>query len=216
MVDLAPQLGGQARQDISLQLTGREPVISGMGSRLLADRRGAYRRGNLRALLQMMSDEQRLAFRQRHVHQTLRYAQTSADLLQEVLISEERPRLAMEAGHRWWANPTMENHMQAVQMTTQIHRMFHQLPHHQLTLRNAVFALKETMYAITHFNPNEAAKAAVRGIALTVRALTLSETRDDALARDESFKASMRVRRAHMRIAYIILQCGSLTSAASD
>lgn len=39
-------------------LTGDEPVLSGVNSRVLADRRGAYLAGNLRALLGMMSDRQ--------------------------------------------------------------------------------------------------------------------------------------------------------------
>jgi len=51
-------------------------VLKGVGSKVLADRRGAYYAGNLRALHDMMGDNQRLRFRQWCVRIAIRRAQS--------------------------------------------------------------------------------------------------------------------------------------------
>jgi len=54
----SPSLSGQHISETSVDRSGREPVISGIHSRVLADRRGAYIAGNLRGLLMLMSIKQ--------------------------------------------------------------------------------------------------------------------------------------------------------------
>ncbi len=55
LADNAPEISG-ARQD--LPLTGDEPVIAGINSQVLVERRGAYLAGNLNVLLRLMSAQQ--------------------------------------------------------------------------------------------------------------------------------------------------------------
>jgi len=57
----SPELSGLRR---SIPLTGREPVISGQGSKLLANRRGAYESRNLEAILCHMTHPQLAATRE--------------------------------------------------------------------------------------------------------------------------------------------------------
>jgi len=55
MTEDAPELSGARGNKI---LTGRDPVLKGHYSKVLADRRGAYLAGNLHALIRMMSEPQ--------------------------------------------------------------------------------------------------------------------------------------------------------------
>ena len=106
MTDNAPELSGQREP---LLITGREPVISGMGSKVLADRRGAYLAGNLDALIDMMSEAQQLAFKRWNVKIAVRKARSVLHLFEDEYPDDNRPRLAIEAAERWLAEPTEEN-----------------------------------------------------------------------------------------------------------
>lgn len=55
----SPALGGQYKE----MLTGQEPVLKGVNSRIIVERDRAYLAGNLKVLVSMMSDAQLLRFR---------------------------------------------------------------------------------------------------------------------------------------------------------
>src|SRR5689334_3959484 len=72
------------------------PMISGRGTKIIADARGAYLAGNLRVLIQMMNESQQLRFRKVLVQQILR------QLEQHESIDEGTPAQdAISLLHHW-------------------------------------------------------------------------------------------------------------------
>jgi len=88
--------------------TGNEPVISGMGSRILADRRGAYLAGNLKALLQQMTTDQQVSFKRWCVRLAVRRAREVLHLFEAYHSRDNRPRRAIEAAEAWLAESERE------------------------------------------------------------------------------------------------------------
>lgn len=89
-------------------VTGQEPVISGVDSRIVATRHGAYRAGKLSTLLKLMNSAQRMRFQQWSVRVAVRYARKILPLYEEALAGDRRPRLAIVAAQLWLENPTVE------------------------------------------------------------------------------------------------------------
>jgi hypothetical protein len=81
--DNSPRLGGQS-DDLS-------PMISSMGTKIIADARGAYLAGNLDALIEAMREDQRLDFKMAMLRQAYTYFQTS--ILQVPAAEPEHPIL---------------------------------------------------------------------------------------------------------------------------
>jgi hypothetical protein len=93
-----PALGGQS-DDLS-------PMISSMGTKIIADARGAYLAGNLRALVDSMSHEQQLTFR----HSIVREAALVVRELIERWSGESKPipesvQQDLDIALRWVAAP---------------------------------------------------------------------------------------------------------------
>lgn len=94
-------------------LTGDEPVLSGVNSRVLADRRGIYiaametgkyYRG-IRHLIDMMSEEQQHAFKVRCVRLAVRKANSVLHSFESKYPNDSRPREAMELVNCWLNDP---------------------------------------------------------------------------------------------------------------
>jgi len=109
----SPGLGGDLREDDSA-LTGREPVIKGEGSKLLADRRGAYLAGNLNGLIYHMNRAQWIRFRQVCARIAVRHARLFLSGYKSTYPGDSRPGTALEIVGSWIDNPTPDN-LDAVQ-----------------------------------------------------------------------------------------------------
>src|SRR5688572_14201444 len=79
------------------------PMISGRGTKIIADARGAYIAGNLRAIIGQMDDSKQLRFRQVVIGQMLAQIRSvyspTGTILQTILVIE-----------RWVQQPTDPNH----------------------------------------------------------------------------------------------------------
>lgn len=106
MTDRSPELSN-ARTD--LPLTGEEPVIKGVYSRIVVDRRSAYLAGNMKALLEMMTDEQHQSFRRWNTVVALRLAESVLPLARLPRPDAPQPRTMITAIKAWLANPTEDN-----------------------------------------------------------------------------------------------------------
>jgi len=104
--DRSPGLGGRHLTDG--EINGREPVISGIHSELLLDRGRVYLAGNLGGLLSLMTDDQRLAFKQWRVKVAVRRASRLLAAYEEAHPHDYRPRQAIEAAEAWLENPCMQ------------------------------------------------------------------------------------------------------------
>jgi len=87
------------------QLTGREPVLKGVGSRLLADRRGAYLAGNLEALIAGMDDAQRREYHRWCVKVCIRKARNALPVFRASYPDDARAAIAINAAIAWLAEP---------------------------------------------------------------------------------------------------------------
>ena len=99
--DRSPSLSGESSDD----LTGREPVISGVGSKLLADMRGAYLAGNVEGLLNLMDDDQQLAFKRWNVDLGLRKVRPVIHYFEEDCPDEPRLRRQVAGAEEWLQQP---------------------------------------------------------------------------------------------------------------
>jgi len=103
----SPELSGK-RDDLP-PVSGREPVLTGHNAKVLADRRGAYLAGNLEALIDMMSEEQCLRFKQWNVRIVIHKALSVLPLFEKKYPDDQRPRQAIAAAQLWLDYPTEEN-----------------------------------------------------------------------------------------------------------
>lgn len=109
MFEDAPELSGHTRPSI----TGNEPVLKGVNSRVLADRRGAYVTGNLEALTRMMTNAQRSEFKHWNVRMTLRWARRALPLFEDVYPNDNIAYAAVIATRAWVESPTEANRQAA-------------------------------------------------------------------------------------------------------
>jgi len=107
----APRISGISHNQNNL--TGREPVIKGIGSKVLADRRGAYVSGNLSALVEMLADDQRLAFERWLTGVMVRRAQRGLPHFERIFRRDKRPQCAIEAAEAWLLDSTPAKRLNA-------------------------------------------------------------------------------------------------------
>src|SRR5688572_25152191 len=93
-----PQLGGQDHDNA--------PMISGRGTKIIADARGAYLAGSFDGLFGAMTAEQQLIFRQAVIRQmrNLMYAEIEQAAVQQPFLAE-----ALSEIDDWLCAPTPEN-----------------------------------------------------------------------------------------------------------
>lgn len=101
-----PQLSAD---HLNSKITGDEPVIKGVNSRILVDRRTAYLAGNLNALLRLMGEQHMFRFRYWNAKISLRKAAQVLPVFERSYPSEARPRLLLEAATTWLSEPTTAN-----------------------------------------------------------------------------------------------------------
>ncbi len=105
MTDRSPQLSS-ARNDVPL--TGDEPILKGVHSTIVVDRRSAYLAGNMKVLLEKMTDEQRTALKYWNVRTALRQAERVLPLARLTPRDSAHPNRMIGAIRRWLANPSDE------------------------------------------------------------------------------------------------------------
>lgn len=105
MTHKSPELGGDKAL---LQRTGREPILKGVNSRVIVDRRGAYLAGNINALLNAMNEGQQLRIKQWSVRIALRKADAVLPIFEYAAPDDQRPRLAIDAARHWLQSATDE------------------------------------------------------------------------------------------------------------
>lgn len=108
-----PQLGGQALDNAH---GDNSPMISGRGTRIIVSARGAYVAGNLRALIEMMNDEQRWLFRLALLRQLLAAGRENLTLVRSW---RSNPAYRLEAcaileracgiANEWLLHPSLAN-----------------------------------------------------------------------------------------------------------
>jgi len=107
-----PRLGG--RQFVpppqwfdlpSLPVTGYEPVLSGEGSRVLADRRGAYLKRNYRALLDGMSEAQVFSMRCWLIRVAARHCTRAVLIVEQHAIDCDRTYSILGMVNAWLTDP---------------------------------------------------------------------------------------------------------------
>jgi len=187
MSDKSPEMSG-ARDD--LPISGREPVLTGHNARVLADRRGAYLAGNLAALISMMSEKQRLQFKQWNVKMMVRKSRSVLHLFEEKYPDDMRPRQTITEVERWLNAPTEEI---------------------RLTVAYRFYAAEDATEVAADPTVQAAAIAAARAAQFVawnspwwvVAAVSAAA---NATGRDGNVKRI--VRRAQLRAAYIILERG--------
>lgn len=101
--DNLPEISG-ARD--KLGLTGNEPMLTGIYNRVKADRDGAYRAWNHKALIEMMSETQQMRLSQWCLRVALRKAYRALPFFETVYPDDQRPRQALEATQVWMHNPS--------------------------------------------------------------------------------------------------------------
>ena len=183
-MDKSPELSGQREP---LQITGREPVLTGHNARVLADRRGAYLAGNLGALLDMMTPEQQIRFKQWRVKRAVRKARLILHLFEDTYPDDNRPRAAIEAAEAWLKDPTEENQRAARVVGYAVR-----------ALSAALSAASEAPWVVW------AAASAAYGAASEAGASWVSPVG----ASWATWPKSAASKRAQLRVAYIILQRG--------
>lgn len=94
----SPELGGDKAQ---IQLTGREPLLKGVNSRVVVDRRTAYLAGNITALLDAMDTSQQMRIKQWAVQVAVRRAYKVLPIFEDAIPDDQRPRLAVKAAQHW-------------------------------------------------------------------------------------------------------------------
>lgn len=99
--DRAPALGGADNND----LTGREPVLKGVNSKIVADRRGAYLAGSLTSLTKLMSETQKLAFKEWNIRLLLKRVEAVLPIFERHYLYNDHPRNALAMTERWLQNP---------------------------------------------------------------------------------------------------------------
>lgn len=153
------------------------PMISGRGTKIIADARGAYLAGNLRALIDQMDDFQRLQFRVSLVQQALSY------LEQLCVVEPNSPQeYAIQAMRRWLGEPTNENAQQplSILLEAQVVEPFQAF--------NGGTQQEVTVYASQNFHTRQIRIAIVtlteddlRLAALAVQRLSTEEARETGL-----------------------------------
>jgi len=185
MTDKSPELSG-ARDD--LPISGREPVLTGHNARVLADRRGAYLAGNLKALIEMMSDTQQTRFKQWCIKIAVRKARSLLPIYERHYPYDRRPRTAVDAVERWLREPTTVNGVAARQAgivadAARIATSWGPRTNDVLYIAMIVTRMIE---------------ADAHAVARTVKSILQSA----------NWGASLSIRSAQLRAAYIILQGG--------
>jgi hypothetical protein len=135
--DLSPMLSQPADDNA--------PMISGRGTKVIADARGAYIVRDLRGLLWRMDDRQILRFREAFVRQAVGYAERQIDFSEH---PNERDSLALI--HAWLDQPTgLETHFFAPDsLEDHLSRYAARFRFHQATSQHAYYALR-VIHALT-------------------------------------------------------------------
>jgi len=201
-------------------LSGREPVLQGAYSQILSDRRGAYRVGSLPTLLHMMDGPQQLLFRRWIVRVALRNFRP----FDESLLQDERVNLVLEALRLWYQAPTLptleavreaENLAQNMVDTSvaALHEVVHASRHTETGAITRLFTTATTLSNMTRMVTLEVHLASMLFVDVLPVNMLLSNADVRHWTSNQtqivSGRVTKAVRRAQLRVAYIILGGGS-------
>lgn len=97
----SPALSGNSE----IGLTGREPVLKGVNSRIVADRSGAYFAESLSSLLGLMTEAQRQRFDQWNMQLLLKRLEKALPLFERAYPINDHPRQALRMTRHWIETP---------------------------------------------------------------------------------------------------------------
>lgn len=213
MTDDAPELSN-ARANLTL--SGDEPVLAGVNSKLIADRTGAYRAANLIALIEMMSGEQRMAFRRWNVQMALRRAKRVIHLYEREVSDNQEPQRAIDIAQRWLTN---SDDLLRLDARVAANLATRSTPTSSTAARAAALTAAFTAKAIAYEEDKYSAWNAALAPTYAARALFAASFRGNtptlkdwgrwrARRNTEADPHWLASRRAQLRAAYIILQRG--------
>ncbi len=201
MTAKSPELGGTKAL---VQRTGREPLLTGVNSKVIADRRGAYLAGNINALLEAMNETQQTRIKRWCVEIACRRAYAVLPVFEAAAPTDPRPAEAVTAARAWLLDNTPEATQQARQAANEAASASRVLLVNTLTTvpvegwaaRSAYFAAMAASGTVQRNFAGYYAASAVQA-ALGARGIDP----DESLIK-ERFGVAM------LRAAYIILQRG--------
>ncbi len=203
-MERAPGLGGTDAQG----LTGREPVLKGVNSRIVADRRGAYLTGSLKSLRKLMTNAQQHSFKDWNIKLLLRRVEAVLPIFEKEYYYNDRPRQAMRMTELWLENPTAIPQGELITAYSELKMAsFEVRGHAAFVAHAAAVALSMTIvdWNLVHLITRE-------GIWQAARAHGFADNRNLTVANDIVHDA---VKRAQVRAAYIILNRAAVDNSSS-
>lgn len=187
MTDKSPELS-KARSDA---LTGDEPILAGVNSRVVADRRGAYLANNMLGLLELMSDAQKATFKRWNTNIAVRYAERCMHLLLRPANPHDvqHPNRMLDAIREWLTHPSDD-----------IEAHIHNLEHGSIYTEDPAKAAQMAAHSVTASRLIFSSLAAYHAARLSAHALHRSK--------EAASRYGRIMLRGQLRAAYIILQKG--------
>lgn len=212
MAERSPELSN-ARSSL---LTGDEPILSGMYSQVLLDRRSAYTANNMYALIKTMTQQQRFRYKHWCAGVALRKAEAVYLLYQQQIPDDTWLRGMLAAIQRWQNHP-VEKHLPAAISISGPSRGKNEAYFADMAVRHTYCIVMAQVYGTEKQSRKVTLQVSQRctfGI-LSAQLARIGQptniTADKPIS--EAFGAYLaettaRIERAQIRAAYIILQRG--------